>query len=152
MSVDRLCAYYGFTRVPFGRDLSPASLFHSAAHQEAVARLTWLIDERGLGILTGEVGAGKTVAARATTARLEPSRFQVVYCPKASSRRIVGRTAANWSWNDPFSTSGLGSIFPVHRTASARSICGFCRPSIRRVLLEVVVVDWRSSTSNDPDG
>ena len=24
---------------------------------------------------------------------------------------------------------GSGSILPVHRTASVRSICGFCRPS-----------------------
>lgn len=46
---------------------------------EAVARLAWLIEERGLGILTGEVGAGKTVAARAAMAGLEPSRYQVVY-------------------------------------------------------------------------
>ena len=81
MSLDRPCAYYGFTRVPFGRDIPPSSLFRSAAHQEAVARLTWLVDERGLGILTGEVGAGKTVAARAATAALEPSRHQIVYCP-----------------------------------------------------------------------
>jgi type II secretory pathway predicted ATPase ExeA len=80
MSVDRLCAYFGFGRVPFGRDLSPSALFRSAAHSEAVARLTWLIEERGIGILTGEVGAGKTVAARATVAGLEPSRFQTVYC------------------------------------------------------------------------
>jgi type II secretory pathway predicted ATPase ExeA len=67
--------------VPFGRDLPPSALFRSAAHSEAVARLTWLIEERGLGILTGEVGAGKTVAARATVAGLEPSRYQVVYFP-----------------------------------------------------------------------
>lgn len=88
MSVDRLCAYYGFTRVPFGRDLPPASLFRSAAHQEAVARLAWLIDERGLGILTGEVGAGKTVAARATAAALEPSRHQVVYFPNPTAGSV----------------------------------------------------------------
>ena len=88
MSVDRLCAYYGFTRVPFGRDLAPASLFRSAAHLEAVARLTWLIDERALGVLTGEVGAGKTVAARATVAALEPSRYQTVYCPNPTAGSV----------------------------------------------------------------
>ena len=81
MSVDRLCTYYGFTRVPFGRDLAPSALFRSAAHSEAVARLTWLIEERGIGVLTGEVGAGKTVAARATVTSLEPSLYQTVYFP-----------------------------------------------------------------------
>ena len=81
MSVDRLCAYYGFTRVPFGRDIPASALFRSRAHQEAVARVSWLIDERGFGILTGEVGAGKSVAVRAATSALDPSRHQVVYCP-----------------------------------------------------------------------
>lgn len=87
MTVDRLCAHYGFTRMPFGREVPPSSLFRSAAHSEAVARLTWLIDERGLGVLTGEVGAGKTVAARAAVASLEPSRFSVVYAPNPTIGR-----------------------------------------------------------------
>lgn len=92
MSVDRLCAYYGFSRVPFGRDIPPSALFRSSAHQEAVARLTWLIDERGFGILTGEVGAGKSVAVRATTATLDPSRHQVIYCPNPTigGRGLLG--------------------------------------------------------------
>ena len=79
MSVDRLCHYYAFSKVPFGRDIPPSALFRSSAHQEAVARLTWLVDERGFGILTGEVGAGKSVAVRATTAALDPSRHHVIY-------------------------------------------------------------------------
>jgi type II secretory pathway predicted ATPase ExeA len=96
MSVDRLCAYFGFGRVPFGRDLPPSALFRSAAHSEAVARLTWLIEERGLGILTGEVGAGKTVAARATVAGLEPSRYQAVYCanPTIGGRGLLALMVA----------------------------------------------------------
>ncbi len=92
MSIDRLCAYYGFGRVPFGRDIPASALFRSSAHLEAVARLSWLIDERGFGILTGEVGAGKSVAVRATTAALDPSRHQVIYCPNPTvgSRGLLG--------------------------------------------------------------
>ena len=81
MTIDRLCSYYGFTKMPFGRDLAPGALFRSAAHAEAVARLTWCVAERGLATLCGEVGSGKTVALRATVAALEPSRHQVIYCP-----------------------------------------------------------------------
>ncbi len=96
MSVDRLRDYFGFTRVPFGRDLAPSALFRSAAHSEAVARLAWLIEERGLGILTGEVGAGKTVAARATVASLEPSQHQIVYCanPTIGGRGLLSLLVA----------------------------------------------------------
>ncbi len=91
MSIDRLCAYYAFAKVPFGRDIPPSALFRSSAHQEAVARLTWLIDERGFGILTGEVGAGKSVAVRATTSTLDPSRHQAIYCPNPTiGRGLLG--------------------------------------------------------------
>jgi type II secretory pathway predicted ATPase ExeA len=31
-----------------------------ASHAEVGARLTWCISERALGVVTGEVGAGKT--------------------------------------------------------------------------------------------
>jgi type II secretory pathway predicted ATPase ExeA len=58
--IDKLQAHYGFTRMPFGRDLAPGMLHRHAAHNEAVARLTWCITERAIGVITGEVGAGKT--------------------------------------------------------------------------------------------
>jgi type II secretory pathway predicted ATPase ExeA len=108
VSIDRLCAYYGLTRMPFGRDLAPSALFRSAAHAEAVARLGWLVDERGLGTLTGEVGAGKTVAARAAVAALEPSRHQVVYCanPTIGGRGILALIVA-----------ALGATPRFHRAA-----------------------------------
>ena len=82
MSVDRLCSFFGFTHMPFGRDLPPSWLYRSTAHAEAVARLDLVRGRaRVQGTLTGEVGCGKTVAARATVASLDPSRTQVIYCP-----------------------------------------------------------------------
>ena len=50
------------------RTSHPAMLHHYPAHAEAVARITWCARERALGVITGEVGAGKTVAARAAIA------------------------------------------------------------------------------------
>ena len=58
--IDKLQAHYGFTRMPFGRDLAPGMLHRHAARNEAVARITWCISERAIGVITGEVGAGKT--------------------------------------------------------------------------------------------
>jgi len=81
VSIDKLRSYYGLSRQPFGRNLAPSQLFTSAVHQEALARIGWLIDNCGIGVITGEVGAGKTVAARAATFRLDASRHTVVYLP-----------------------------------------------------------------------
>lgn len=34
-----LISYFGFSRMPFGRDLAPSMLHRHAAHNEAVARI-----------------------------------------------------------------------------------------------------------------
>ena len=79
MSIQILQAHYGFTRMPFGRDLAPQMLHRSTSHNEAVARIGWCIQERALGVITGEVGSGKTVATRAATAALDASRHTIIY-------------------------------------------------------------------------
>jgi type II secretory pathway predicted ATPase ExeA len=48
-------------------------------HAEAVARISWCVDEAAIGVVTGEVGAGKTVAVRAALADLDASRHTVIY-------------------------------------------------------------------------
>jgi type II secretory pathway predicted ATPase ExeA len=79
--IERLQATYGFTRMPFGRDLAPQMLHRHTAHNEAVARIAWAIDQHALGVLTGEVGVGKTVAARAALHTLDPARHTLIYLP-----------------------------------------------------------------------
>jgi type II secretory pathway predicted ATPase ExeA len=81
MSIERLQAHYGFTRMPFGRDLAPGMLHRHTAHNEAVARISWCITERTIGVVTGEVGAGKTVAVRTVLAGLDTSRHTIIYLP-----------------------------------------------------------------------
>jgi type II secretory pathway predicted ATPase ExeA len=84
VSIQRLQSHYGFTRMPFGRDLAPSMLHRHPGHGEAVARITWCVDQHALGVITGEVGAGKTVAVRAATAALDTSRHVVIYLPNPS--------------------------------------------------------------------
>ncbi len=79
--IQNLQAHWGFTIMPFGPAIPVPGLFGSAAHNEAVARLRWLISARGLGVLTGEVGSGKTVAVRAAADGLDASRHTLIYLP-----------------------------------------------------------------------
>jgi type II secretory pathway predicted ATPase ExeA len=89
--IERLQAHYGFTRMPFGRDLAPGTLFRHTAHAEAAARLTWCVTEKTIGVVTGEVGVGKTVALRAALDTLDPARHSVVYIgdPEVGLRGIL---------------------------------------------------------------
>ncbi len=79
--IDRLQGFFGFTRTPFGRDLAPGMLHRHTAHGEAVARIGWCVTEHRIGVITGEVGAGKTVAVRAALAALDPTRHTIIYLP-----------------------------------------------------------------------
>lgn len=93
--IENLQAHWGFTVMPFGPAIPVAGLFGSAAHNEAVARLRWLISARGLGVLTGEVGSGKTVAVRAAAGGLDASRHTLIYLPnpQIGTRGIHGAVA-----------------------------------------------------------
>ncbi|MDF2704403.1 MAG: ATPase [Nonomuraea muscovyensis] len=77
--IDRLQGFSGFTKMPFGRDLAPGMVHRHNAHGEATARITWCVAERTLGVITGEVGVGKTVATRAAIASVDPARHIPIY-------------------------------------------------------------------------
>ena len=94
--IETLQSHWGFTVMPFTAAIPVPALFGSAAHKEAVARLRWLISARGLGVLTGEVGSGKTVAVRAAADGLDASRNTLIYLanPQIGTRGIHGAIAA----------------------------------------------------------
>ncbi len=79
-----VCARNRFTRIPFGRNLAPGMLHRHRGLGEAIARISWCVDQHALGVITGEVGAGKTVAVRAATTALDTSRHVVIYLPNPS--------------------------------------------------------------------
>jgi len=93
--IPNLQSHYGFTRMPFTKDIPVSALFSSAACKEAAARLRWLISARGLGVVTGEAGAGKTASLRAAADGLDASRHALIYLPnpQAGVRGIHGAVA-----------------------------------------------------------
>lgn len=50
--------------IPFSRQIEPSALYESKGHREALARLHLMVENRHLGVLTGEVGSGKSVLIR----------------------------------------------------------------------------------------
>ena len=90
MSIQRIRSHWGVTRTPFTKDLAPSMLHRHPGHAEAVARISWCVEEAAIGVITGEVGAGKTVAVRAALAELDTSRHTVIYLgnPAVGARGI----------------------------------------------------------------
>jgi type II secretory pathway predicted ATPase ExeA len=68
-----------FTRTRFSKTIPAAQLCDRASHQEAVARIRFRISESLLGVITGEVGVGKTVAVRTATSQLDATAHHIIY-------------------------------------------------------------------------
>ena len=129
MSIDRLRAHYGFSRMPFGKELAPGMLYRSKAHAEAIARISWLIAERAMGVITGEVGAGKTVAVRAATAALDASRHALIYLAQPGTGVGESTSRSSGHWVPPRASSvptlfpKRSSCWPPRRPSVGRKLC-----------------------------
>jgi general secretion pathway protein A len=73
--------HFGLARHPFAKDLSVEDLFASTAVTELEVRLRHLVDLRGIGLVTGEPGGGKTTVCRKVVASLHSGLFRVFYVP-----------------------------------------------------------------------
>ncbi|GAB5549970.1 MAG: hypothetical protein SangKO_097300 [Sandaracinaceae bacterium] len=71
--------HFALTRHPFEKDLAPDDLFETASLSELTVRLTHLLDMRGIGLVTGESGSGKTTACRRLVAGLNTGLHRVLY-------------------------------------------------------------------------
>jgi len=71
--------HFGLTRHPFSKNIEPDELFPSAALRELEARLGHLLELRGIGVVTGESGSGKTTACRKIVAGLHTGLHRVLY-------------------------------------------------------------------------
>ena len=74
-------SHFGFTHSPFSKSIPATQLCERPSLQEAVARIRFTIAETQIGVLTGEVGVGKTVAIRAATSQLDPAAHHIIYVP-----------------------------------------------------------------------
>ncbi len=71
--------FYSLTREPFAKE--NGGHFASKSFSEAAARLEYLKKSRGMGLLVGEPGAGKTFALKSFADGLNPALYRPVYFP-----------------------------------------------------------------------
>lgn len=75
-----MCARYGLTFNPFLKN-SKDVIYESRSFLEAKARLKYLQETKGFGVITGAPGAGKTTILRLWAKNLNPSLYKIVYTP-----------------------------------------------------------------------
>ncbi len=73
--------FYRLSDMPFGKDIRPDDLLVTPPRAELDHRLEYMRRRRGLMLLTGEPGTGKTAAVRAFVQRLNPTAHKIFYVP-----------------------------------------------------------------------
>ena len=82
--------FYGLKEKPFSKTPDPRFLFMSHGHREALARLQYVIEEREIAILTGEIGCGKTTISRALMDSMGNAyHFSFIFNPRLSSMEFL---------------------------------------------------------------
>ncbi len=75
---------------PFSKTPDPRFLFMSKAHEEALARLRYAVEEREIVLLTGEIGCGKTTLTRALMDCLDESyRVILILNPRLTANQFL---------------------------------------------------------------
>lgn len=71
--------HFGLARHPFSNEVEPEDLFPATAAKELEVRLNHLLELRGIGLVTGDAGSGKTCGARRVLAQLHSSLYRTIY-------------------------------------------------------------------------
>jgi general secretion pathway protein A len=72
--------YWGLQKKPFDNTPDPEFLYRSSQHEEALARLLYAVQERkGLAVLTGVFGCGKTVLGQELLRELSEDRYRIAF-------------------------------------------------------------------------
>jgi len=93
--------YWGLKEKPFENTADPRFLFESSQHQEALTRLKYVIyEEKGLAVLTGIFGCGKTVIAEKLLKILSEDAFEVaiIVNPQFSAIELLRHIIYNFGY------------------------------------------------------
>jgi type II secretory pathway predicted ATPase ExeA len=95
-------SHFGLLEKPFRKTPDPRYLFLNEAYEEALEQLLYAVEERDLALLTGEVGAGKTLLSRALVDRLG-DRYEVgmILNPRLSPRQFLRTVASEIGVSEP---------------------------------------------------
>ena len=71
--------YYGFSRLPFGKDIEADQIFETNTLTQAIAMLELGMDSEDIMLLTGPIGCGKSLMIRHAAHSFDHNRYHLIY-------------------------------------------------------------------------
>lgn len=119
------CDFYGLKEKPFNLTADPEFFFLSRRHEEALAHLIYGVNERkGVIVLTGEVGAGKTTLCRFFLNQLKDNvKTAFILNPSFSGLELLEAILCDFGIK-PRSKSRFGFVSELNRYLVSRARAG----------------------------
>jgi general secretion pathway protein A len=76
--------FFGLNKEPFGTDIRPAEILKTPELVNVKDRFDYVIRLGAIGLVTGEVGSGKSTALRYALEKLHPSEYRPLYITASS--------------------------------------------------------------------
>lgn len=74
-----LKSYFGFSKIPFTKHMWATKMFDASAQRELIDSLHLWLETRGIAILYGPPGVGKSISLRRFKAELDDRRYDLYY-------------------------------------------------------------------------
>ncbi|MBN2365389.1 MAG: AAA family ATPase [Calditrichaeota bacterium] len=107
--------YFGLTEEPFSLASDPEFFYPSSSQKEALARLQFGIDLRkGLLILTGDVGSGKTIVIQTLVFNRKPDQnMALIVNPRVVGSRLIPNICRELGIELDFAQMSKSEIFTI---------------------------------------
>jgi type II secretory pathway predicted ATPase ExeA len=133
--------HFGLRCYPFANDIPTDDMYVSASMAELHTRLGHLVDLRGVGLVSGDCGAGKSAACRKMVAGLHSGLYKAVYVPLSTGNPMDLYKTIAWELGLPTERS---------RAALYKQIrCEVSRLCLDAHVAPVLVVDEAHHLRND---
>jgi len=136
--------FYGLSLKPFQKTPDPGFLYLSQAHEEALERLRFAVEEREIMLLTGDIGCGKTTLTRALVDSLgEKHRVVMILNPRLTPDQFLRVAAKRFEIDVDSERASKDGLLEAIHDRIYRDYAAGVTPVM--IIDEVQLIPWRET-------